>query len=104
MIAIISVACNIGKILVFLIVIAKYFQTSILALFPIKLMGKIIIPSLLILPIIRYFVRMDNPLYSLIVAAVIYLFLFLMWAIALKIDYYSLVKPLLDYLSAKKKI
>lgn len=104
LIAIISVACNIGKILVFLIVIAKYFQTSILALFPIKLMGKIIIPSLLILPIIRYFVRMDNPLYSLIVAAVIYLFLFLMWAIALKIDYYSLVKPLLDYLSAKKKI
>lgn len=104
LIAVISVTCNIGKILVFLFVIASYFQTSVLALFPIKLIGKIVIPSILILTVIRYLVRMDNILYNLIAAAAIYSLIYLLWAIAVKIDYYSLVKPLLNYVSAKKKI
>ena len=96
-ITIISVVCQIGRIMVMLLFISNFFEIKLIKLFPIKLIGKILFPSIILLFLIRY-IFMDlllmKGLILLCLTFGIYLILFAIWSFIMKIDYISIVKPL----------
>ncbi|WP_341221454.1 oligosaccharide flippase family protein [Polaribacter atrinae] len=99
-IALISVICQIGKIFVMLWFVSRYFKIKLVDLFPVKLIANLIIPSVLILSLTRYFMieYFDNNIIILSVSALIYLLLMTGWIVYKKIDYYSIIKPILSKL------
>jgi len=96
-ITIISVICLIGRTFAFLSFIARFFQIRIIDLFPLKLLTRITLPSLCILALVRYIVirllSLSN-FFSLLITLTIYLCLYGIWAYIDKIDYISMIKPL----------
>jgi len=98
LITVISVFCRIGNTIAMLLYIAKYFNVKLIDLFPIKLIGKIIIPSIVFLLAIRFFLGKiihTEGLIMLICGFVIYILVYFAWSIFSKIDYLSVVRPLL---------
>ncbi len=95
----ISVICQIGRILMFLYYISNYFKINFLSLFPINLILNIFIPSILMLFPLKYFliyiIQIDKHILILI-AAIIYLLLFLIWAKYRNIEYLSIIKPIFN--------
>jgi hypothetical protein len=94
----ISVFCRIGNTIVMLSYISKYFNVRFLDLFPIKTILKIVIPSIFILyPIKMLFENYltMNGVIMLSLSFISYCVLFYFWALYSKIDYISIVKPLL---------
>lgn len=93
----VSSICTIGRIMVFLIVISKYFEVKIYELFPYRLIFFIIMPSSLILFLERIII-VDyleiELLTSLVISLVIYGILFLAYCRFVKIDYLSILKQL----------
>jgi O-antigen/teichoic acid export membrane protein len=87
--------CKTGRIFACLLLIAKYFDTKIYKLFPIKLLLKIVIPSALLLYLLR-FVLIDcfslNNVIALITGFVAYLIFYYLYCVFMKIDYLLLVR------------
>lgn len=97
-IMIISVICQIGRILVMLNYISKYFKINFIQLFPVKLILNLLVPAIIILLPLRYVVINYINLHQIIqlsIAAIVYLTLFIVWIRFKKIDYYTIVQPLL---------
>ena len=98
-ITVISVLCQIGRIVVMLNYIAKYFKMKLIKLFPLKLIADLLIPSLLILFPVRYLLinRFDLNYYLILgLAGIVYTVVFAIWINFRKIDYYSIIQPLVD--------
>lgn len=95
----ISVVCQIGRIVIMLNYIAKYFKIKFIELFPVKLSLNLIIPSIIILFLIRYllinFLKLNN-IIMLFIAGIVYLAIFTIWIKIKNIEYYSIIKPIVD--------
>ena len=97
-VTVVSVICQIGRIFALLIFISRTYNISLLDLFPLRLISKILIPSIILLYIIRHIVVVIlqlNSVYSLIVAVIAYGITYLIWSYFAKIDNLSIIKPLL---------
>lgn len=94
-IAVVSVACRTGRIAVLLLYIARFFRTSLLHLFPIRLIALIIIPGALFLEGWKHLVSIDNVLAATLAAGSAYAVFFLLWSAVAKLDYLSIIKPLI---------
>ena len=97
-ISVISLIFHVTKIFVFLFVIAKMFQVKFHELFPLKLIGKIIIPSFIIMYALRLlldFCNVQTPIVVLITSLIAYSIIFLGYSKLTKLDYLSIIKPLI---------
>ncbi len=98
-ITIVSVICQLGRIFCMLILITKFFKLKLYQLFPIKLLIKIIIPSIIILYILRnvlvYCLKIDL-LITLVIGFIFYICLFYIYTLYAKIDYLSIIKPIIE--------
>ena len=101
LITIISVVCEIGRIVFMLLFIGRFFKIKFRELFPLGLVLNIIIPSSIMLLVLRYtifeYMHLRYVL-SLVIALVGYLALYGVWAYYQKIDYLSIIKPLFNKL------
>lgn len=96
-ITVVSVIFKIGRIFIFLIFISNFFGIRFLELFPLKLIAKIFIPSILQLIIIRYLLLdlfLIKGLLLLCLAFITYALVFLVWCHFIKVDYITILKPL----------
>lgn len=93
----ISVICSIGRILIMLTFVARYFQIKTTKLIPWMTIVKIL-PCFLLLFIIEstifQYMKNYNLLLSLVLSGFTYGLLFLLWAIIVRLDYLSIVKSL----------
>lgn len=97
-IVVVSVICQIGRIYFMLNMVAKFFSMNIINLFPIKLIAKILLPSILILSIEYYFLTVYYNISNILILLIsfgVYLTLYLIYAVIIKLDYISIIKPLL---------
>lgn len=96
-VAIASVLCHIGVVFFMLFYVANFLHITLINLFPLKLMIKILFSSILILLVLYYlfvvFLDLDN-LLILSASFIIYILLYLLNSFFMKIDYLSVVKPL----------
>lgn len=91
-----SVLCQIGRIFAMLFMIAAYFKISIVKLFPISLIVKIMLPSVASLFLIKMIITTNmNSLIACAVGGSVYMVLYIIYAYFMKIDYLSLIKPIL---------
>jgi len=97
-ISIVSLVVNLGKSFALLWVVSKYFNIKIHQLFPLKVLGFILMPSCLILGL-EHYVLIDifalNPIISFILSFIIYGMLFMIYSYAVKLDYLSIIKPII---------
>lgn len=94
----VSVACQIGRIYVLLRMVAKYFDYPLYKLFPLRTIGKILIPSIIILGIEYYiflYVLDIHNLAILFASFTIYAVVFYMYSLKVKLNYMDIIKPLL---------
>ena len=93
----VSTMCRIGLVMALLVGVARYFGTSLGKLFP-PVLWKILALSVGILAVVRGAAHWvdANAWIVLIASGVIYVVFYLAFARCLKIDYWSIVKPLLD--------
>lgn len=100
----ISVFCRIGNTIAMLMFIAKYFNVRLIDLFPVKLIGNIVLPSIVFLFGIRFLLDKllhTEILITLIIGFVIYVLVYILWSLYVKIDYISVVSPLLARIKKK---
>jgi hypothetical protein len=95
----VSVVCHIGRIFCMLWVVAELFNVRLYEIFPLSLIAKIVVPSMLILTCIRLFIvevwdSISPPLVLFIVSFVLYISVFFVYSIIFHLDYKSIVKPL----------
>ncbi len=95
----VSVLCQIIKIFFLLRIVARYFECPIYRLFPLKLIGNILIPSIIILSIeyflfVAYF-KMES-LSILFLSFSIYVIVFFLYSQRVKLNYSFIIKPLLN--------
>lgn len=94
----ISMLCHVGKIFAMLFMVSKFFGVKIYQLFPLKLIGLILIPSALFLLLERW-VLIDlchlNSWVVLFVSVIVYALVYYAYSILVKMDYIGLVKPLI---------
>lgn len=99
LITVASVVCQIGRIVAMLLFISHFFKIRLIELFPIRLIFNIIIPSFIILYTLRYIfmnILQLNNFIMLLIVIVVYVVIFGFWAHYKKIDYISIIKPLLS--------
>lgn len=94
-IVIISVACQLGRIFAMLALISKIFKTTVVHLFPLKLIGLIIIPSAIFLQLFKLVVNIDDTLFYFITALISYILFYTIWCCIIRLDYKSIIIPLL---------
>jgi O-antigen/teichoic acid export membrane protein len=96
-IVVISVICQIGRIIAMLWFIARYFDTRIRRLVPWGLSVKILLPSLMIGYSVKYLVESYahyvHAAVVLVCAGIVYLLAYGVWAYIVKIDYWSIIGP-----------
>ncbi|MDR2951252.1 MAG: oligosaccharide flippase family protein [Prevotella sp.] len=104
-ITVISVICQIGRILVMLSFVARFFELSLIDLFPIKLLINILFPSIIILFTIRYIYTYFsiNNFIQIIVGFILYILIYGTWAYFRKIDYLPIIKPIILIFIGKNK-
>lgn len=94
----ISMLCHVCKIFAMLFMVSKYFGVKFYQLFPLKLIGQILIPSALFLLLERW-VLIDlchlNSWVVLFVSVIVYALVYYAYSILVKMDYIGLVKPLI---------
>lgn len=94
----ISMLCHVGKIFAMLFMVSKFFGVKFYQLFPLKLIGQILIPSALFLLLERW-VLIDlchlNSWVVLFVSVIVYALVYYAYSILVKLDYIGLVKPLI---------
>ena len=98
-ISVVSMLCCLGRVFAYLIVVANIFNVKISQLFPIQTFVKILIPSSLILLLERWIIIDtigidDNTLIIFIVSFILYMVLFALLSIPLKLNYVKLLKSL----------
>lgn len=96
-VTIVSVACQIGRIVAMLLYISIFFKINLIQLIPIKLIAKIVLPSVLLLFVIQYITNElfhFSPIFSLGTAMIFYGLTYFLWCYFAKIDYLSIIKPL----------
>lgn len=99
LVTIISVISAIIRIIIFLFYIANYFKVNFFDLFPLKLIAKIFFPSIIFLLVIRYmYVNLFSMsgLKLLIFSFISYSIIYLIWSYIVNIEYFSIIKPLLN--------
>lgn len=98
-ISIISLIVQLGKTFSLMFIVSKYFDINFFKLFPGKMIAIILIPSILILIVERYIFinlfKLDN-IIVLFVSFISYVITYLFISKILKIDYISIIKPLLS--------
>lgn len=98
-ISVVSLICQLGKTYILLTVVANFFDVKIYQLFPNKLIIKIVLPSIIIL-LIEHYILVEyfriNPLLVLLTSSVIYFSLFFIYSLYAKLDYFSIIKPLIS--------
>ena len=97
-IAWISLICHLGKIFAMLYMVSIYFSVKLYELFPLKLCIKILVPSAIMLLIIRLFViRILSLDYisATILGLLLYATIYLIYCKIAKIDYIGVIKPIL---------
>lgn len=98
-IAIVSLICQFGKTFALLFLVAKYFNMKVHELFPLMLLLKIVLPSIVILLGLRH-ILMDcvsmNKLLILFVGFIGYISLFSISSYFLQIDYWAIIKPIIN--------
>lgn len=97
-VVIVSVVCDVSRILMALLFVSKYFVISVFDLFPILLLFKIIIPSIVILSLIRLFLNMENIILNILIGLIIYMILYLICSYFVRIDYSLIFKSILKLL------
>lgn len=94
----ISMLCHVGKIFAMLFMVSKFFGVKFYQLFPLKLIGQILIPSSLFLLLERW-ILIDlchlNSWVVLFVSVVVYVFVYYAYSVFMKMDYIGLIKPLI---------
>jgi len=92
----VSVFCEILRILLMLVFIAKYFKIKFNNLIPYRLIMKLIIPAFIIILTIKLFYNLFeiDILTRLIFSFFTYLILFLLWAGIAKINYKVIFRPI----------
>ena len=94
----ISMLCHVGKVFAMLFLVTRFFGVKIYQLFPVKLIGQIIIPSAIFLLIERW-ILIDlyhlNLWVVLFVSLIVYVFVYFGYSILIKMDYIGLIKPLI---------
>ena len=94
----VSVICQIGRILAMLLYVAIYFNVKLYQLFSWTIIIKLA-PCFIILYAIKYgilfFIGDSNVFVILSTASILYLILFVIWTYIAKLDYLSIIKPLL---------
>jgi O-antigen/teichoic acid export membrane protein len=98
-ITVISVLCQIARIVIILYYISNYFKIKFLSLFPILLILNILIPSVVILYSLRYlliYIIQLEDFILILTAGIVYILFFFLWTKYRNIDYLSIVKPLLN--------
>lgn len=98
LITVASVVCQIGRIVAMLLFISHFFKIRLIELFPIRLIFNIIIPSFIILYTLRYVfmnILQLNNFIMLLIVIVVYVVIFGFWTHYKKIDYISIIKPIL---------
>ena len=98
-VSVVSVICHIARVMVSLYAVSRMFDVRLYQLFPIRLTALIIIPSVLFLFFEKYLIvkyLTVSPLISLIIGLLLYLVFYLIYAKLVRIDYVSLIKPLLS--------
>jgi O-antigen/teichoic acid export membrane protein len=98
MITVISVICQLGRIFVLLMFVAKFFKLKLYELFPLKLLLKIITSSILILFSLHYILIelfVFNKLVTLILSFSSYIIIFYILSFPLKIDYLAIINPII---------
>lgn len=94
----ISVLCQLGRIFAMLRFVSRFFDYPIYKLFPLKLIGKILIPSLIILYFEYYFLVSQfqlSHILILIISFSIYVVVFFIYSLLAKLNYFSIIEPLL---------
>lgn len=94
----ISMLCHVGKIFAMLFLVTRFFGVKLHQLFPLKLIGQILIPSAILLLVERW-VLVDlchlNNFVVLIISSVVYAVVFFGYGVLMKMDYIGLIKPLI---------
>lgn len=96
-ISIVSLICQLSKIFILLIGVTKILQVNFWQLFPIKLMGQILLPSTIILFIERYlFVDLLcwDVWVTLFASFISYVALYFVVCVTMKINYVEIIRPL----------
>lgn len=96
-IAIVSTLCHLGRIFAMLYVVAQFFDLKINQLFPIDTLSKILIPSIIILVSTRLIMSLFDisHIISFTIGGIIYAIIFLLFTKLMKLDYVSIIKPLI---------
>lgn len=98
-ILVVSVLCTLGRIFCMLIFVSKFFKVKLYQLFPLYLIFKILIPSIIILVAEHYLlvnILNLNNILVLFISFGLYIIAFYLISSILKIDYKSIIKPLLS--------
>lgn len=94
----ISMLCHVGKIFAMLLMVSKFFGVKFYQLFPLKLIGLILIPSALFLLLERW-ILIDlchlNSWLVLFVSLIVYALVYFAYSIFVKMDYIGLIAPLI---------
>ena len=97
-ISVVSLLVNLGKSFALLWVVSRYLNIKIYQLFPIKVLGLILIPSCLILGL-EHYVLVDifslKPIICFSLSFCIYATIFILYSYFVKLDYLSIIKPIL---------
>lgn len=100
-----SVICQIGRIIIMISFIARYFNIKIFDLFPMRLSLKIIIPSFIFIYGIKFLLitifNLEQVLLLILITGILYLILFFSYTKMMKIDYMEIVSPLFKKLKSK---
>lgn len=98
-VSIISLGLHVTKIFVLLWAVAKMFEVKLYELFPLKLIGKIIIPSAIIMYALKWCLNLchvHSPVAVLVISMSAYGLIYWGYCRIAKLDYWSIIKPLLS--------
>lgn len=94
----ISMICHVGKIAAMLLLVSKFFNIRFYQLFPLKLMGQIIVPSTLFLLLEKYVLLNYfnlNSVVTMLVSMAIYVIVYYCYSLMTKMDYLEILKPII---------
>lgn len=103
----ISVICQIGRIFVMLHFVARFLNVRIINLFPLKLILNLLPAAFVIIYGVRFFLSHTlnvNESSLLIFSSILYTVFFGTWVYYKKINYYSIVKPLMSKIPILRKM
>lgn len=98
-ISVVSLLIQLGKTFALMHIVAKLFNVNFFKLFPGKIIAKILLPSFIILLLEHYlfvYILELNSIITLFSSFFIYIILYIIISKIIKVDYISIIKPLLS--------